>query len=591
MAAAGAAAGKTRTGSKSPSFSKVVVELAAFDEQLRNAQVQPPWVKTTKANIFFGCVIVANGAFIGVDIELGDGFSWGLWITESIFLVLFWVEIVLRLLAERPHIRRFFDTWGSFDLAVTVLGCADAWVLTPIVAYAAQDGDSPLSSLTVFRMLRLFRLVRLVRVFRKFGELLVLIKTIKHSVKAVGWMTLLLGMLIYTGSIFTLLLLGQPYKATYPEVELHFGSLGRTLFSHFRLVTLEGWPAVAAAAMDQNRWWAIYFAVAIIIGNYALVNVMVGIIVEQVIRFTLEQEYSRASFDSKAAQLRSTMRTFFDAADLDHSGDLSRSEIRSLMADKRAHEIMTTFGINLDIPPDTLYAIMDLNGDDATTFEEFFDACMRLCGSTENVHSVFVQQDVCECHEALAHEMELLEKELQTATAKAATPIGSSIRGLETQANDDDVAVEAELWELSERLDRFSWKQAQLHDELQALKEQFDFVQGSEPELGSAAASAGAAADVAGGVASTGPDLAAAVAAGRAPKLLLQGVGRDLGERVMDAFFGSPLSSRRSRSEEPAIASSRGVDGRAHGSLRTSLRRELEAEFATKKSTEAMMKR
>lgn len=234
-------------------LSKVGQQLAALEQQLvEQPDEYVPWIKSAKSDTIFGAVILCNALFIGIDLEVADpegGINWGLWTVETLFLIAFLIEIFLRAQAEMPTPRKFFMTgWGAFDTSVTVLGCVDTWFFTLL----AGGGDSPLASLAVLRVFRLARLVRLVRVLRMFSELVVLLSTLANSIKAVGWMSLLLSMILYTGSVICVLLLGQPYAEEDEDVDWFFGSLPRALYSHFCVVTLEGWPDIAGAAINHN---------------------------------------------------------------------------------------------------------------------------------------------------------------------------------------------------------------------------------------------------------------------------------------------------------------------------------------------------
>eukprot|EP00928_Gymnodinium_smaydae_P049904 TRINITY_DN33512_c0_g1_i1.p1 TRINITY_DN33512_c0_g1~~TRINITY_DN33512_c0_g1_i1.p1 ORF type:complete len:285 (+),score=64.65 TRINITY_DN33512_c0_g1_i1:164-1018(+) len=254
---------------------KTTRRLNELDKELRRKantggeEPPEPWIRGDRADMIFGTIIILNALFMGVDAEYGQdaGFPSAFWAIESVFLILFGIEITLRLLAERPTYRNYFDTWGIFDFSVTVLGCIDTWIFTPIYAGGSSEAN-PMSNFAPLRVLRLIRLVRLVRILRMFSELVILLQTIVNSMKAVAWMSLLLGIIMYTGSVITVLLLGQPYGKSDEEVNKFFGSLGSALFSHFCVVTLEGWPDIAGAAMNQGRWWAVYFIGIIVLTNF-----------------------------------------------------------------------------------------------------------------------------------------------------------------------------------------------------------------------------------------------------------------------------------------------------------------------------------
>mmetsp|Transcript_14712 Transcript_14712/g.32125 ORF Transcript_14712/g.32125 Transcript_14712/m.32125 type:complete len:560 (-) Transcript_14712:44-1723(-) len=458
-----AAAGLSKGGGQAVG-SKVTAKLADLEKTITGEKDTIPWIKTAKADTIFGVTILFNAAFIGIDLEFGaqdGGFAWWSWIIEGIFLLIFSVEITLRIRAQAPNYWRYFDYWGAFDFLITLLGIVDAWVITPYLGFGA-DAESPLSSLTVLRMLRLVRLIRLIRVLRMFSELVVLVQTIGSSIRAVAWMSLLLGMIMYTGSIVTVLLIGLPYQDD-ADVRAHFGSIGTALFAHFQIVTLEGWPDVAAAGMKHNRIWALYFVGMIVLTNFALVNLMVGVIVERIIHLSVEQENELASFVAESDQFRSTLQALFNSADMDHSGTVTREEIRKLLDDPRTHEIMSAFSINLHVPKATIHTIMNIEGDGPTTFKDFFDACMRMCGSKSNVHSIFVQHDICECQREISKGMRKLEERASQAPGKVGL--------LEPRRLMDPETLEDSISALLERMDHFGQTQQTIYAEVHAMRE------------------------------------------------------------------------------------------------------------------------
>lgn len=477
--------------------SKVVANLQKIEQDLTVKEpVKLPWIKTPKADTSFGIIILLNAGFIGVDLELApdSGFSWEFWIIETVFLLIFAVELGMRIVAECPKPWHFFMTgwqpewWGIFDFAVTFMGCIDAWVLTPILALSASSGgESPLSSFTVLRVFRLLRLARLIRVLRMFNELVILVQTLANSIRAVGWMSLLLGMILYTGSVICVILLGEPNRDN-EDITTYFGTLGDALFSHFCVVTLENWPDIAKAAMQQNPLWAVYFVGMITLTNFALVNLMVGVIVERIIHFSLEQEAELSAFVAESEQFCATLKTLWNEADIDRNGTVTREEIRMLMEDARTHDIMTAFGINLDIPPHTLFTIMDLNSDGETSFEDFFNACMRLCGSKQSVHSVFVQHDICQAKNDILDQLTDLTQQIQQGSGGAPRP-GAGLQAASGAAPLDvkQASPEECITELLERMDRFGQTQGKICAEIEALKEQAkgcSGIDGGSPRLG-----------------------------------------------------------------------------------------------------------
>lgn len=542
----------------------------------KDDQPPPPFIKTSRADTIFGATILLNSAFIGVDLELGgEGFNPLFWFIECLFIVVFATEIVLRFRAELPDWRAFFDGWGCFDTVCTGIGAVDAWIITPALG---SGSDNPLSSFTVLRVFRLVRLVRLVRVLRMFSELVVLVQTLGNSIRAVGWMSLLLLMITYTGSIVTVLLLGVPYKDTDDDINQYFGSLGDALFSHFCVVTLEGWPDIATAAINKHWMWAIYFVGMIALTNFALVNLMVGVIVERIIHLSLEQESEMSAFVAESKQFESTLHLLWQQADKkgDADGVSSRKELRDLLGLPDTHDIFNAFGINLNVPPATLHTIMDLDPElDAdrgpVSFKEFFDACLRLCGSKQSVHSIFVQHDICDCHRKITTSLQSLERTIQGGSAPGRPgmswdrgaygshtgmpPPGSGGKALAPMAPEEAVA------QLFERMDKFGQVQQSIHGELQTIRD-YAKTHGFKGD-------------------------APAVSLDTSGPALLEKSGRDLGGACcIDTMFTRRKGTTPRQAPPSPRSASAGppIRGDAGQNLRSLHRKGLEAEFRSKQA-------
>merc|ERR1719324_2135242 len=104
------------------------------------------------------------------------------------------------------------------------MGAFDAWILTP-----AMGGNEALSSMSVLRTLRLIRLVRLIRVFRMFQELVMLIRVMISSFRALWWMCFLLIIVLYASAVLLVVTIGTKHARDDEEVYLFFGSVIRAM--------------------------------------------------------------------------------------------------------------------------------------------------------------------------------------------------------------------------------------------------------------------------------------------------------------------------------------------------------------------------
>jgi len=170
---------------------------------------------------------------------------------ENAILAIFVAEISLKLIAFD---RRFFHSaWNVFDFL--------------IVAIALVPASGP------FAILRALRILRVLRLLAKVPRLRQLIEALLRALPSIGWIVFLLGMVFYIFGVMGTQLFGDAF----PRL---FGTLGRTMYTLFQIMTLESWSmAIARPVMEQFPWAWPYFVLFILITAFTVLNLFIGIIV------------------------------------------------------------------------------------------------------------------------------------------------------------------------------------------------------------------------------------------------------------------------------------------------------------------------
>jgi voltage-gated sodium channel len=157
---------------------------------------------------------------------------------------------VLRLYAHRW--RFFTDPWSIFDLLVVTIS------LVP--------SSGSLSVLRAMRILRAMRLVSAVPGMKRVvGGLLA-------ALPGMASIVMLLGLVNYVGAVLATELYG-------PTAGDHFGSLGRSLFTLFQVMTGEAWPDIAREVMGQHPTAWIFFVVYILVSTFVVLNLFTAVVV------------------------------------------------------------------------------------------------------------------------------------------------------------------------------------------------------------------------------------------------------------------------------------------------------------------------
>jgi len=170
---------------------------------------------------------------------------------DAAILGVFVVEILLRLYVYRMAFWR--DPWSVFDFAV--------------VAIALVPASGQFAVLRALRVLRVLRLLTMVPAMRRVvGALLT-------AIPGMGSIALVLLIIYYVFAVIATNL----FADAYPE---WFGSLGRSLYTLFQIMTLESWSmGIARPVMDEFPYaWALFIPF-ILVATFTMLNLFIAIIV------------------------------------------------------------------------------------------------------------------------------------------------------------------------------------------------------------------------------------------------------------------------------------------------------------------------
>ena len=199
-------------------------------------------------------VILFNGLVIGLETVDQLEMKYGAWfsLVHQITIAIFAIEAFLKLTAHHPQMWHYFkDPWNSFDFVVLVVCLIPGSGFLPILA----------------------RVLRLLRVLSVIPSLKVLVVVLMRSLPGMFNIVLLTLVIFYV--------YGVAGHHLFAEVDpTHWRSLGISLLSLFRIVTLEDWTDIMYAAMDEYWWAWTYFVTLILIGTFVVVNLVIAVIIQ-----------------------------------------------------------------------------------------------------------------------------------------------------------------------------------------------------------------------------------------------------------------------------------------------------------------------
>ncbi len=198
-------------------------------------------------------VIVVNAITLGMETSktLMDAAGGLIVAIDKLCLAIFTVELVAKLFARGPAF--FRNGWNLFDFAVVA------------ISYVPDAG-----ALSVLRALRILRVLRLVSTMPRLRRV---IEGFLTAVPGMASVFGLMALIFYISSVIATKL----FAASFPD---WFGTLGRSAYSLFQIMTLESWSmGIVRPVMEVYPYAWIFFVPFILVTTFAAVNLVVGLIV------------------------------------------------------------------------------------------------------------------------------------------------------------------------------------------------------------------------------------------------------------------------------------------------------------------------
>jgi voltage-gated sodium channel len=239
------------------------------------------FLETNKVRNTILAVILFNAIILGFETSksLMERAGGVIMLLDRICLGVFVAELVAKLIAYRG---RFFRSgWNIFDFVIVGIS------LVP----AAQG----------FSALRALRILRVLRVVSVAPNLRRVVEGFVTALPGMASVFLLMALIFYIAAVMATKLFGAGCAACTPEMAANFdewfGTLGRSGYSLFQIMTLESWSmGIVRPVMEVYPQAWMFFVPFIMVTTFAVVNLLVGLIVNSM--QDAHQEESVASTDA-----------------------------------------------------------------------------------------------------------------------------------------------------------------------------------------------------------------------------------------------------------------------------------------------------
>lgn len=200
-------------------------------------------------------LIIANAVILGAETlpSVAAGIGPVLAVIDRVIIYAFVIEIILRIAAYR--FSYFTNGWNLFDFAIVLISLL-----------AATSG---LAAIRAFRVLRVLRVITVIPRMR------VVVSALLDSIPGIASVGVVLALILYVFAVIA----ANLYGADHPAL---FGDVFQAMSTLFQVMTLEGWPDIAAAvAQTHQRSW-IFFFTFVLIATFTMLNLFVAIVVRVV---------------------------------------------------------------------------------------------------------------------------------------------------------------------------------------------------------------------------------------------------------------------------------------------------------------------
>merc|ERR1711904_756609 len=158
----------------------------------------------------------------------------------------------------------------------------------------------------------------------------------------------------------------------------------------------------------------LFFLVFLLFTHYGLLNIVVGVIVENTLAAARNNEEKiRQEQDKEQKRTLEHLKDIFKLADEDGSGDLDRGEFFRCLQNPEVEKKMKLIQLPMN-EAKNLFSVLDADGQGSLSIDEFIGGCLRLKGSAKSKDLLSVQLQV----ECLASKMDDMESTLEVNERK-----------------------------------------------------------------------------------------------------------------------------------------------------------------------------
>merc|ERR550514_159197 len=165
---------------------------------------------------------------------------------------------------------------------------------------------------------------------------------------------MLLTLVIYVCAIFCVYTIGDhqgyPGRELEPEEWMgvvdfnpvqQFGTIPRAMYTLFCVVILAEWMELGRALLEYQPWMIFFFLIFIIFTTFGVMNVIIGVIVDNTMVAARAVEHDQDEFERQhKLNILGKIQELLFALDADESGEISMDELKAGLAQEEVQELL-----------------------------------------------------------------------------------------------------------------------------------------------------------------------------------------------------------------------------------------------------------
>jgi voltage-gated sodium channel len=226
--------------------------------------------------------------------------------------------------------------------------------------------------------------------YKQFRELWLLVGGMVNSIKALAWICIILMLLIYVCAVVTTTEIGHnddvygngpSYDGLVWPYKEYFGTVFKSMFSLFQVVTLDGWcDDIVRHIIYFQPILALLFLGFLVLTAFGLMNVVIGVIVENTLAgAAVADETVQKEQSAKRRKALGQLQVMLELSDTKRTGQITLQELQAAAQSRVVQQQFEALEVK-QTEVEQIFELLDYERRGKVELKKFIDSCRELIG-------------------------------------------------------------------------------------------------------------------------------------------------------------------------------------------------------------------